>query len=137
MEELSNCPNCNRLFIQTQFQPICLHCKKNEDEKFQQVHTFLKTKKNRMATMQDVIEQTGIEEELILKFIRQRRLQLSHFPNICYSCEKCGEPIRKGKICLDCANEIKKGLEQSVIEKEEPIHSNNKTYYSVDLHKDH
>ncbi len=51
-----------------------------------------------------------MEEELILKFIRQRRIQLANFPNLGYPCQKCGKLIRENKLCIACGKDIKTQL---------------------------
>ncbi|PLR67973.1 TIGR03826 family flagellar region protein [Bacillus sp. UMB0893] len=110
MGELSNCPECYQLFVKTQFKTVCDTCHKEEERKFEVVYGFLKHSKNRTATLTDVEEHTGVEEELILKFIRQRRIQLASFPNLGYPCQKCGKLIRENKLCISCGKDIKTQL---------------------------
>lgn len=111
MGELSNCPKCNDVFVKTQFRDICQNCWKEEEKQYETVYQFIRKRENRAATIGQVEEQTGVEEEHILKFIRSGRLQITHFPNLGYPCDKCGKIIRTGKLCETCAVELRKELQ--------------------------
>ncbi|WP_110928432.1 TIGR03826 family flagellar region protein [Bacillus massiliglaciei] len=115
--ELMNCPNCDALFVQTKFRDVCEVCYKEEEAQFDQVYEFIRKKKNRTATMEQVVEETGVEEMLIVKFIKTGKLRLSQFPNLGVPCEKCGKPTRAGKLCDACSKDLRSELNQ--FEKEE------------------
>lgn len=110
MAELANCPRCDRVFVK-EFRDICWDCYKQEEEAFQVVFTFLKDRKNREATVNEIMEHTKVEEELIIKFVREGRLRPSEFPNLSYPCERCGTKIVIGKYCNNCITELKRDLE--------------------------
>ncbi|APH03572.1 TIGR03826 family flagellar region protein [Bacillus weihaiensis] len=134
MGELANCPKCNALFVQTQFRTVCDACYKLEEKKYEIVYQFLRKRENRKAMLHEVVEATEVDQELILKFIRQGRIQLSNFPNLGYPCEKCGKVIREERLCESCKKDIHKQLDQ--IEQEQLISERNRvqegktTYYS-------
>lgn len=58
----------------------------------------------------EIVEATGVEEMLITKFVREKRLRPSQFPKLAYPCEKCGTNIITGKLCQNCSNKLKKDL---------------------------
>ncbi len=130
---LANCSNCGRVFVKTSIRDICEECYKNEEEAFEKVNRFLKKRENRTASMAQIVEATGVPEELILKFIRKGRIRLVQFPNLAYPCEKCGRPITKGRICKKCSKELRQELEQ--FEREEKrkkeIEERKKAYYVI------
>jgi flagellar operon protein (TIGR03826 family) len=134
MGELANCPKCNALFVQTQFRSVCDACFKKEEKAYETVYQFLRKRENRKAMLHEVVEATGVEEDLVLKFIRSGRIQLSNFPNLGYPCAKCGKTIKEDKICGSCKQDIHKQLNQ--MEQVEKISERNKlktssyTYYS-------
>ncbi len=133
MGELANCPKCDVLFVQTQFRTVCDTCYKEEEKAYDIVYKFLRKRENRTAELEEVAEGTGVSKELIIKFIRQGRITLTHFPNLGYPCEKCGKTIREDRLCGDCKDNIYRQLDQ--IEKEQLIReknqlSNNTTFYS-------
>lgn len=118
MEELSNCPNCGDIFVKNNYRDLCQKCWKEEEASFDKVYKFIRQRENRMATIQQVEEGTGVEEELILKFIKTGRLKVASLPNLGYPCEKCGTIIQKGKLCGSCAEDLRKELDRHTIEEE-------------------
>lgn len=136
MADLANCKNCNRVFVKT-MRDICPTCYQEEEKAFEIVYNFLRERKNREATLLEIVEATGVEEKIIIKFIKQQRLRSSLFPNLTYPCEKCGEPINAGRICDDCSQGIVREFKQQEylekIRKEKAEKVN--TYYSLDKHK--
>ncbi|WP_066175611.1 TIGR03826 family flagellar region protein [Bacillus marinisedimentorum] len=135
MGELANCVQCGTLFVKS-YRDICPACKKEEDKKFETVYQFIRKRENRMATLAEVTESTGVEEKLILRFIKEGRLQLSKFPNLGYPCAKCGNTIREGKLCDDCKtslrNDIMNHSEEQKREEARKLKEKTATYYSVD-----
>ncbi|WP_338778623.1 TIGR03826 family flagellar region protein [Metabacillus sp. FJAT-52054] len=134
MNDLANCPKCNALFVQTQFRTVCADCYKIEEKQFETVYSFLRKRENRKAKIEEVVSGTEVAEELILKFIRLGRLQLSNFPNLGYPCEKCGNMIREGKLCSSCTKGLYDQLAQLQREEEHQrlmAHEEKKTYYSI------
>lgn len=122
---LSNCPSCDKLFVKSAFREVCDACHKEEEKAFDLVYTFIRKKENRTAFINQVVAGTGVSERLIYKFIKKGRLNLVHFPNIGYPCEKCGATIREGKLCSNCTDEIKSDLKQ--VQTEEEIRQKNLT----------
>lgn len=118
MEELSNCPNCGDIFVKNNYRDLCQKCWKEEEASFDKVYKFIRQRENRMATIHQVEEGTGVDEELILKFIKTGRLKIAQMPNLGYPCEKCGTAIQKGKLCTSCADALKKELDRFSIEEE-------------------
>lgn len=110
MNELSNCPNCNAIFVKSNFRDVCEKCFKEEEKLFEKVYQYIRKKDNRKAMIHQVIEDTGVEEELIIKFIKTGRLKLAQFPNLGYKCEKCGSTIREGSLCSSCSEQLLKQL---------------------------
>ncbi|RKQ35581.1 TIGR03826 family flagellar region protein [Oceanobacillus halophilus] len=140
MAELANCSRCGEVFVKG-LRDICQDCYKKEEEVFQTVKSFLRDPKNRNATVLDIVEGTGVEDWYITKFIKERRLLLSKFPNLSYPCEGCGEGITSGKLCTGCQEDLKKELKiQEQVEnrleerRKKEEHSSN-TYYILDKYK--
>jgi flagellar operon protein (TIGR03826 family) len=130
MPELENCPKCGNLYLKNNIRDVCEPCYKEEEKLYDTVYKFLRKRENRSATTETVVEETGVEEELLYKWVRKGRLQLAQFPNLGYPCSKCGTLIRTGKLCSSCAGKIKNDLE--VLDKEEKRKEEirNRTYYS-------
>jgi len=131
-----NCPTCGALFVKSTIRDVCETCYREEEEAFELVNKFIKKRENRTASMLQVVEQTGVSDDLIIKFIKKGRLQLIHFPNLGYPCEKCGAVIRSGTLCDSCKLELKKEIEQFTQEemrrKELEERERRVTYYTMD-----
>lgn len=139
MAQLANCIRCNQVFAKT-VRDICQDCYREEERAFEIVYKFLSQRKNREATLQEIVEATKVDEELIIKFIRTNRLQTSRFPKLSYPCEKCGIPIVTGKLCANCSESILSEFKQheSLDRRQEKLEKERDridTYYSIEKHK--
>lgn len=138
MAELANCARCGTVYVKT-IRDICQNCYREEEDAFQKVYQFLRDQKNREATVFEIVEATGVEEELIIKFVKEKRLTPKEFPKLAYPCERCGRDISAGKICERCQKELKSDLAQ--LEEEERIRQERKekesesVYFTMDKHK--
>lgn len=139
MGELANCPVCGDIFVKTKFRDTCEKCYKEEEEKFETAYAFIRKRENRTATMDQVIEGTGVEEDLIMKFIKTGRLKTTQFPNLKYPCSRCGKPTNDGDLCETCTASLRDDLKlheseqdhrRRVAEKEKADKA--VTYYAVD-----
>lgn len=131
--DVTNCSKCSRLYIKNPVRDICDKCYKEEEMAYDKVSTYLKKRENRTATMLQVVQDTGVSEDLIHKFIKQGRIKLVQFPNLTYPCETCGNPIQTGKLCEQCLTELRKDLE--IFEREEQRQKEleeRKVYFVVD-----
>lgn len=115
--ELSNCPDCGEIYVKNKFRNVCEKCWREEEAAFDVVYKYMRKRENRAATLLQVVEATGVLEALILKFVKNGKLQVAQFPNLGYPCDKCGTVIRKGRLCDECAGEIKADLK--IVEHEE------------------
>lgn len=116
MAEILNCPRCNKIFAKS-LRDVCPACHKLEEEDYQKVYTYVRKKENRMATIEEVEEATGVDQEFIYMFIKKGRISLHSFPNLGYQCEGCGTLIREGRLCIHCKSNITTGLERIDAEK--------------------
>ncbi|WP_440894772.1 TIGR03826 family flagellar region protein [Amphibacillus sp. Q70] len=137
MAELDNCMNCGKLYVRVT-RPICQDCHKEEEKKFQIVYDFMKKRVNREATIPEIVDGTGVEEDLIIKFVKENRLRANQFPNLNYPCERCGNPITEGRLCQACSKDLTKDLEieeeiAAVEQRNEEKERNMvRTYFAID-----
>lgn len=136
MQSLANCPSCGDVFVKG-LRAICPSCYKKEEEAFEIVYQFLRKQKNREAKINEIVEATGVEEALIIKFVKENRLRTSQFPNLSYPCEQCGDPIVSGKVCSNCSNELLTALEkhEAIEEKNRALKEERNqvnTYFTLD-----
>ncbi|WP_078378887.1 TIGR03826 family flagellar region protein [Sutcliffiella halmapala] len=133
MSQLDNCPNCDQIYIRNAFREVCENCYKQEENDFQRVYKFIRQRQNRTATMDQVVEGTGVSENLIIKFIRKKRIQLAQFPHLGYPCDRCGTLIREEKLCSACKKDIQTQLSKLDREEERQraLHDQAITYHVV------
>lgn len=136
MVNLSNCSRCGKVFARN-LRDICQDCYREEEEAYKTVYKFLSKRKNREATLDEIVDATDVDEELIIKFIKENRLRSSQFPKLAYPCERCGIDIVEGRLCHNCSQDIIQQverhdeLEKRSKEREERMNQQ-KTYYSFD-----
>lgn len=112
MGELKNCPSCGEFFNYTGVRDVCNSCAMNEEKMYEVVYRFLRKRENRAATVERIIEVTGVEDTLLHKWVRRGRLQPAMFPNLGYPCDSCGKLTTKGKLCNSCTDKLQSGLRQ-------------------------
>ncbi|CCU80833.1 flagellar protein [Halanaerobium saccharolyticum subsp. saccharolyticum DSM 6643] len=101
---LINCQECGKVFASAG-QKVCPNCRKSEEEKYELVKDYLWDHPN--STVKTVSEATGVEEKLIIKFIKDNRLQSDGLA-IDYSlkCKICDKEIAAGVYCESCRTKM-------------------------------
>jgi flagellar operon protein (TIGR03826 family) len=133
MEDFITCPRCGEIYLKNKFRDVCPNCYKKEEEDFHIVSKFLRKRENRAATIDQIVTQTGVSEETIIKLVQKGRLQPKQFPNLGYPCDRCGRIIKSGKLCETCAKELRDELEifhKEEKRKQELLEREKRTYYS-------
>ncbi|MEZ7170402.1 TIGR03826 family flagellar region protein [Sporosarcina sp. OR05] len=110
MAEIKDCPSCGNFFNFTGIRDVCANCAKDEEKQYEEVYRFLRRRENRAATIERIVEVTGVTETLLHKWVRKGRLQPALFPNLGYPCDNCGKLTAKGKLCETCTAELKSEL---------------------------
>lgn len=111
--DLRNCSRCGKLFAYTGATRVCHVCRKTEEDDFKKVKDYLWD--HPRATIEMVHEETGVERELIIKFIKEERL-IAEGVTIDFDleCERCGATIKKGRFCSKCQDELVKGFTKKI-----------------------
>ncbi|NLY80409.1 MAG: hypothetical protein GX072_11145 [Lysinibacillus sp.] len=131
MAEVRNCPSCGEFFNYTGIRDVCYKCAQKEEEMYQIVYRFLRKRENRAATVERIVEATGVDEELLYKWVRKNRLHPAVFPNLGYPCDNCGRLTKKGKLCERCTEQLKSDLRtfEAAIEFRENIKKQDRATY--------
>lgn len=95
---LRNCPQCGRLFSPGS-RNICNRCLDKEEEDYMVVRRYVRDHPG--ASVFEASEETGVEEDKIMQFIRDGRL-VSKGLKGSLRCEGCGKTIDSGRFCPDC-----------------------------------
>ena len=112
MAQLSNCPECGRLYVENPMR-LCPECQKNELEAEDKVAQYLRGVKK--SSIEEIAAATGVKEKIILRMINRGRI-VGDF-DITYPCEICGAPITEGRVCAKCGKNITDQLQSQVGEK--------------------
>ena len=104
---------------------------------YETVYRFLRKRENRAATIERIVEATGVEEDLLHKWVRKGRLQPALFPNLGYPCDNCGHLTTVGKLCEACQGKLKSDLKtfEAGQEFRESIKNNDRGTYLNDRKK--
>ena len=107
--ELKNCEKCGRKFGAMSSETLCTKCSaENIETDFKKVRDYLYD--NPGASVREVSEETGVAERIILKLLKDERIEIIDENNGLLNCERCGVSIKSGKICDGCKNELAKDL---------------------------
>jgi flagellar operon protein (TIGR03826 family) len=102
--ELINCKECGKLFSSAG-QKVCPDCRSSEEEKFEIVKEYLWEHPN--STVIKVSKETGVEKELIIKFMREERLAAEGLLiDYTLKCKRCGCEIKSGLFCDSCRSKM-------------------------------
>lgn len=71
MGEIVNCSRCGELYMENTFRDVCPKCAKEEEQMYEIVYKFLRQRENRAATIERVVEVTGVSESLIHKWMKK------------------------------------------------------------------
>lgn len=134
MAELRSCPGCGTFFNYTGMREVCQKCAQSEEDLYQVVYRFLRKRENRAATVERIEEATGVEKELLYKWVRKGRLHRTMFPNLGYPCDNCGHLTNTGKLCDRCQDNIRRELTQFEVAQEfrESMRRSEKATYHKD-----
>ena len=109
---LANCPRCGHVYLQVPNSvALCPACLKKEEEDYKKVFQLFSEKPS--ATAQEISNETGVELKEIFRFVRENRLQLVK-SDAALKCEKCGAPVRAGKICENCRKKLNADIKMDI-----------------------
>ena len=110
--DVKNCKGCNRLFQYIGGPPLCPTCREELENKFSEVKEYIY--QNRGASIAEVSEATEVSVKQIKQWIREDRLVLSEATEDGIECEHCGTPIRSGRFCEKCKNQMASGFSATI-----------------------
>ena len=102
--ELMNCRNCKRLFNYITGEMLCPDCKKQLEEKFEEVKIYIED--NPGKTINLVAEACEVSIHQIKKWVREERLSFTDDSLVGLECERCGRMIHSGRFCSKCAGNL-------------------------------
>ena len=116
--EVRSCKNCKRLFKYVSGQPICPACKDELEKVFYNVKEFIR--EHPKMGIKQIAEETGVTTNQLQQWVREERLEFSADSDIMLNCESCGAPIRTGRFCEKCKNNMANSMSALYERKPEP-----------------
>lgn len=102
--DFKNCKSCGKLFRNIG-KDVCPSCMRKDEEQFQMVKSYLV--KNKNAGIQEVVDETGIPYDDIIRYLKEERLELKGAGGELFlACESCGDPISTGRFCKKCLKKL-------------------------------
>lgn len=113
MASVRNCPECGKVFTYDGNRNLCPRCIDKEEKKYLMVRKYVKD--NPGASINEVAEETEVEEELVLRFLREGRLHSKGLDaaDIASECARCGKQVLTGRYCQDCLLKMTKELSKA------------------------
>lgn len=112
LNRLDNCPRCGRLYVRHRY-PLCPHCIEKREQDFSLCREYLRD--NPETKMKELSEATGVKVQQIIQFIVEGRLIITKAnPNLFYQCERCGGPIKSGRLCANCEQQLSSEVQHIV-----------------------
>lgn len=103
------CEKCKgKLFYKGGGRYECNSCDYFVLDDFGKIKVFLE--ENGPNPMLIISQATGVEYEIIERYLRKGRLEIPEGSKYYLDCEKCGCSIRYGKYCPDCIKQVAGGI---------------------------
>ncbi len=109
--DVRNCKKCGRMFNYAMGPVVCPRCREDLEEKFQEVKKYVY--EHQGCGIQEVSEECEVSTQQIKQWLREERLEFSSDSQVLINCEKCGSPIRSGRFCEKCKNDMTHNLQSA------------------------
>jgi len=105
--DMQSCKECGRIFTATRPGAICPTCKEKEYEALTLVTQSLRDEPGQ--SVEELSEDTGVDEKLILKFIREGKIASDAITDT-VPCGRCGQPAKSlaVRLCTKCLAELQR-----------------------------
>lgn len=99
MSNQCNCTICGKVFEADKITKLCYTCRQSDRHLFGMIRDFLYD--NPGASINEVVDFTGVTSSVVLKYLREGRLQTVGKMKV-LNCDDCGVPIDYGNRCEAC-----------------------------------
>lgn len=107
--EFKTCKNCAMVFqYMGSGDELCSACRKQEDKDLVTVQDYIGQKPQ--AKAEEIVENTGVSEDSIVRMVKNGRLQLDSVFKPTLTCRMCGLSIESGRYCADCERKMAHGF---------------------------
>lgn len=107
------CSICGKMY-KYKGNPICNACLKKMDDNYVTIRDYLYDHPG--AGIQELAEETEIDEKIILQMVRMGRIQFAEGADTGIHCSACGRPITEGTMCESCKKKMAQTLRSALPE---------------------
>lgn len=100
------CKICGHMFSYFGGDRICPDCLKKQEEKLETVKRYIS--ENPAAKIEEIAKACEVSASDIRKWAREERLSFPEESPIRIYCENCDAPIKSGRYCANCSDNLKK-----------------------------
>ncbi|WP_350344138.1 hypothetical protein PRVXT_000513 [Proteinivorax tanatarense] len=97
--KLGNCKKCGKVIYSSGYF-MCKECKGKEVSSYRIVRDYVYD--NKGATVMEVAEATGVEQSIILRYVKDGWISLLDDRTILPQCRLCGDFVDCGELCDNC-----------------------------------
>lgn len=109
MAGVRNCKRCGKIYMYDGIHKMCNNCRIEIEKAFETIKKYLRENPN--SDINVVSEETGVEKQQILEFIKDDRLVTEGLKiEAELKCRRCGKVIKNGRYCSSCKSRLTKGL---------------------------
>ncbi len=119
MSNIRNCARCGKMFNYIAGDPLCDVCKKELEEKFQQVKSYIQ--ENPGSGLRQISEACDVTTKQLKKWILEERLMFTEDSPIQITCENCGTRIVTGRLCAKCKATVTNALNDTVKQRQQAL----------------
>lgn len=119
MSNIKNCVRCGKMFNYIAGDPICDVCKKEIEEKFQEVKKYIE--ENPGSGLKQICEECNVPSRQLKKWILEERLMFTENSPIQITCENCGARIQTGRLCAKCKATVTNALNDTVKQRQDAL----------------
>lgn len=106
--DVRNCRNCGRMFNYLGGPSVCPICRDSAEKDYEKVRDYIR--ENPHSNIQKIADDCEVSVQQINQWVREERLEFSKDSPIMLNCENCGDPIRTGRFCEKCKNNMASNL---------------------------
>ncbi|GHU44743.1 hypothetical protein FACS1894111_12490 [Clostridia bacterium] len=110
--EVRNCKSCKKLFNYVSGMLMCPSCKDALEKKFMKVKDFLREYPN--TAIDEVAEINEVTTKQLKQWVREERLSFSDSSPVFLECENCGAPIKTGRFCGKCRQQLQNSFSGAI-----------------------
>lgn len=119
MSNIKNCAKCGRMFNYIAGDVICDNCKKELENKFQEVKKYID--ENPGSGLKQISEACEVSTKQLKKWILEERLMFTENSPIQITCENCGTRIQTGRLCAKCKATVTNQLNDTVKQRQQAL----------------